>query len=197
MHMTLAVGRYAFMPRSIDHGRASIRAPSVVVLDMSFHDRHGRARGTQPSVGRPTRPLPLSQLLNLSFYWLGLTAIWAGLDATVLPKRMDQLLGDHERAAGPGDRGHGRRGDAHRGPADDGHDLRLHHLALGPPQAVHRHRRGARRGHPPGHGGRRTSSWRCCCSTSCSSSRPTSPRVRSRATCPTWCPNRRSAVPAA
>ncbi len=46
-----------------------------------------------PMIGRPTRLLPLSQLLNLSFYWLGLTAIWAGLDATVLPKRMDQLLG--------------------------------------------------------------------------------------------------------
>jgi MFS family permease len=44
-------------------------------------------------VGRPTRLLPLSQLLNLSFYWLGLTAIWAGLDATILPTRMDELLG--------------------------------------------------------------------------------------------------------
>ncbi len=53
-----------------------------------------------PAIGRPTRPLPLGQLLNLSFYWLGLTAIWAGLDATVLPKRMDQLLGTTDAPAG-------------------------------------------------------------------------------------------------
>lgn len=51
------------------------------------------AAGPALTIGRPTHPLPLGQLLNLSFYWLGLTAIWAGLDATVLPKRMDELLG--------------------------------------------------------------------------------------------------------
>lgn len=43
--------------------------------------------------GRPQRPLPLSQLVNLSVYWFGLTAIWAGLDATVLPKRLQELPG--------------------------------------------------------------------------------------------------------
>ena len=49
---------------------------------------------TPPIVaGRPTRPLPLSQLLNLSVYWLGLTAIWAGLDATILPERLEELVG--------------------------------------------------------------------------------------------------------
>ncbi|MFN8620824.1 MAG: MFS transporter [Chloroflexota bacterium] len=53
-----------------------------------------------PVVARPTRPLPLGQLLNLSFYWLGLTAIWAGLDATVLPKRMEQMLGTRDAPLG-------------------------------------------------------------------------------------------------
>jgi MFS family permease len=43
--------------------------------------------------GRPTRPLPLSHLVNLSLYWLGLTAIWAGLDAVILPARVEELLG--------------------------------------------------------------------------------------------------------
>jgi MFS family permease len=42
---------------------------------------------------RPTQPLPLSQLINLSVYWFGLTAIWAGLDATILPKRLEELVG--------------------------------------------------------------------------------------------------------
>ncbi|MEA2623708.1 MAG: hypothetical protein QOH61_2618 [Chloroflexota bacterium] len=40
---------------------------------------------------RPARVLPLGQLINLSVYWFGLTAIWAGLDATVLPKRLEAL----------------------------------------------------------------------------------------------------------
>ncbi len=40
------------------------------------------------------RVLPLTQLTNLSVYWLGLTAIWAGLDATILPTRLRELVGD-------------------------------------------------------------------------------------------------------
>src|SRR4051794_5935360 len=48
------------------------------------------------STGRPTAPLPWSQLLNLSAYWLGLTAIWAGLDATILPARLTDLVGGLE-----------------------------------------------------------------------------------------------------
>jgi MFS family permease len=49
-----------------------------------------------PSAGRPTLPLPWGQLLNLSAYWLGLTAIWAGLDATILPARLTDLVGGLE-----------------------------------------------------------------------------------------------------
>ena len=44
--------------------------------------------------GRPTSALPLTQLTNLSVYWLGLTAIWAGLDETILPTRLRELVGD-------------------------------------------------------------------------------------------------------
>ena len=29
-------------------------------------------------LGRPTRPLPLTQLLRLSVYWLGLIAVFQG-----------------------------------------------------------------------------------------------------------------------
>jgi MFS family permease len=43
--------------------------------------------------GRPMNALPLSQLINLSVYWFGLTAIWAGLDATILPKRLEEMFG--------------------------------------------------------------------------------------------------------
>jgi MFS family permease len=42
--------------------------------------------------GRPTQALPWGQLLNLSAYWLGITAIWAGLDATILPARISDLV---------------------------------------------------------------------------------------------------------
>jgi MFS family permease len=44
-------------------------------------------------MGRPTKILPLYQLLTLSVYWLGITAIWQGLHAVVLPKRMEALVG--------------------------------------------------------------------------------------------------------
>ena len=86
-----------------------------------------------------------------------------------------------------GDPGH-RRGDrADRHPAHGRDDQRLHGDALGPPQAVHLRRRAARRRLPARdrHSARRT--WRWSPSTSCSSSARTSPRARSRATCPTSC----------
>ena len=41
---------------------------------------------------RPTDALPLPQLLNLSIYWLGINAIWAGLHDVVLPRRLSDLV---------------------------------------------------------------------------------------------------------
>jgi MFS family permease len=44
-------------------------------------------------LGRPTKALPLSQLVTLSIYWLGITAMWNGLHVLILPKRMEALYG--------------------------------------------------------------------------------------------------------
>ncbi|HEX9268953.1 MAG TPA: MFS transporter [Candidatus Limnocylindria bacterium] len=41
---------------------------------------------------RPTRKLPLGQLLNLSLYWLGINIIWGGINVVLQP-RMDELVG--------------------------------------------------------------------------------------------------------
>ena len=41
---------------------------------------------------RPTRELPLRQLVQLSIYWFGLTSIWAGLDTVILPRRLPDLV---------------------------------------------------------------------------------------------------------
>lgn len=38
--------------------------------------------------------LPLSQLLTLSIYWLGIQTIWGGLNITILPGRLDDLSRD-------------------------------------------------------------------------------------------------------
>ena len=38
---------------------------------------------------RPTRDLPLSQLIELSIYWFGISIIWGGLDSTIIPARLD------------------------------------------------------------------------------------------------------------
>jgi MFS family permease len=54
------------------------------------------AEAAPPANGRPTQTLPWRQLLNLSAYWLGLTAIWAGLDAAILPARLTDLVDDLE-----------------------------------------------------------------------------------------------------
>ena len=44
-------------------------------------------------LGRPTRELPLRQLLTLSIYWLGINAMWTGLHVIILPKRMEAMFG--------------------------------------------------------------------------------------------------------
>ena len=47
---------------------------------------------------RPEQPartsLPLSQLLTLSIYWLGIQTIWGGLNITIIPGRLDDLSRD-------------------------------------------------------------------------------------------------------
>ncbi len=48
---------------------------------------------------RPTRRLPLRQLLQLSIYWLGINLIWGGLNVILQP-RMDQLVGPAKAGAG-------------------------------------------------------------------------------------------------
>ena len=134
---------------------------------------------------RPTQPLPLTQLLRLSVYWLGLIAVVTGI-GVILQERIKDLVPDPTvqyttlgvvQAAGR----------VHRGPrpADGRLDQRLHDQPVRPAQAVHpgRHRcsmccssSGSRL---------RTRCWRSGPSWSCSSSARTSRRGRSRATCPT------------
>jgi MFS family permease len=38
-----------------------------------------------------TRTLPLTHLITLSIYWLGITTIWGGLDGVVIPRRLEEL----------------------------------------------------------------------------------------------------------
>jgi MFS family permease len=45
------------------------------------------------TTGRPTSVLPLGQLLNLSVYWAGLNAVWAGLGFVVYPTRFTEMFG--------------------------------------------------------------------------------------------------------
>jgi MFS family permease len=44
-------------------------------------------------VGSPTTALPFGQLLNLSVYWAGLNAVWAGLGFVVYPARFAETYG--------------------------------------------------------------------------------------------------------
>ncbi|HEY7599667.1 MAG TPA: MFS transporter [Candidatus Limnocylindrales bacterium] len=44
--------------------------------------------------GRPTRALPFLHLLNLSVYWMGINAIWAGLGFIVYPARLTAMFGE-------------------------------------------------------------------------------------------------------
>jgi hypothetical protein len=46
-----------------------------------------------PPARRPTRTLPLVHLLELSVYWLGINAIWAGLHDVILPRRLEDIVG--------------------------------------------------------------------------------------------------------
>ena len=46
--------------------------------------------------------LPLSQLVTLSIYWLGITAMWNGLHVLILPKRMEALYGPAASGLGLG-----------------------------------------------------------------------------------------------
>ena len=55
-----------------------------------------------PASGRPTRALPLSQLLTLSVYWLGINAMWTGLHVLILPKRMEAFFGPAAAGLGLG-----------------------------------------------------------------------------------------------
>lgn len=41
---------------------------------------------------RPTRPLPMPQLLQLSIYWLGINLVWGGLNVILQP-RVERLVG--------------------------------------------------------------------------------------------------------
>ncbi|MGH2445104.1 MAG: MFS transporter, partial [Candidatus Limnocylindria bacterium] len=46
---------------------------------------------TETAPERPRQQLPLSQLLTLSIYWLGILTIWGGLDNVVIPQRLLDL----------------------------------------------------------------------------------------------------------
>ena len=105
---------------------------------------------------RPTKLLPLAQLLRLSVYWLGLIAVINGI-GVILQERIKTLVPDPTiqyttlgviQAAGR----HRRR----PGPADRGLDQRLHDQPVRPAQAVHPHRDAAGRRVPRSGSRRRT-----------------------------------------
>ena len=48
---------------------------------------------TDVIAGRPTKPLPWPQLLNVSLYWLGLNVIWAGLGYVIFQSRFTAMYG--------------------------------------------------------------------------------------------------------
>ena len=49
---------------------------------------------TDRAPDRSLPPLPLSQLVTLSIYWLGIQTIWGGLNITIIPGRLDDLSRD-------------------------------------------------------------------------------------------------------
>ncbi len=53
----------------------------------------GQVAVTSTADARPTRALPLAQLLQLSVYWFGINAIWGGLTNVILQRRMEELAG--------------------------------------------------------------------------------------------------------
>ena len=44
--------------------------------------------------GRPTAPLPLAQLFQLSIYWFGINAIWGAIDGVVIQERVPALVAE-------------------------------------------------------------------------------------------------------
>jgi MFS family permease len=46
------------------------------------------------TLGQPRERLPLTQLVTLSVYWLGIQTIWGGLNITIIPGRLDDLSRD-------------------------------------------------------------------------------------------------------
>ena len=140
-----------------------------------------------PSAG-PRASCRSAQLLTLSIYWLGINAMWTGLHVIVLPKRMEALFGP--ASAGLGARPDHRRRRDHRGASSS-------RRSAPSPTSPSRAGAGASRTSSSaacstwsscGRSPRPRRTWRSSSRSSCSSSRPTSPRVRSRATCPTSCP---------
>jgi MFS family permease len=49
---------------------------------------------TAPMAATPRERLPMSQLVTLSIYWLGIQTIWGGLNITIIPGRLDDLSRD-------------------------------------------------------------------------------------------------------
>ncbi len=61
---------------------------------------HGAALALPRSaVGRPTRLLPLWQIVQLSLYWFGINLVWGGVNV-ILPPRLDHLLGPERAGTG-------------------------------------------------------------------------------------------------
>ena len=119
---------------------------------------------TPPAVwGRPTIPLPMTALVRISLFWLGLTSIDAVVGAAVQSRvKFDELVE-------PGTEGTSLAASSappvpvqRRGPADGRVDQRLHDRAAGA---------GASRS---------SSSARCSMSCSCSGSRPSQLAARDR-----------------
>ncbi|MEO6349924.1 MAG: MFS transporter [Candidatus Limnocylindrales bacterium] len=50
--------------------------------------------GAAPPGARPTQALPLAHLINLSAYWLGINAIWAGLGYVIYQARFTAEVGE-------------------------------------------------------------------------------------------------------
>lgn len=49
---------------------------------------------TAETVPPPRERLPMTQLVTLSIYWLGIQTIWGGLNITIIPGRLDDLSRD-------------------------------------------------------------------------------------------------------
>ena len=49
---------------------------------------------TAHTVPPPRERLPMTQLVTLSIYWLGIQTIWGGLNITIIPGRLDDLSRD-------------------------------------------------------------------------------------------------------